>query len=153
VRAASAIYLIRNGYGILMDCADGSYNQLFDHFGHKSMVDKAIIKTKFAFITHVHGDHQLGILKILSERDKLLTKNDIRYKNKIYVCAPSTLMEWLNLFVKDSLEYPDMVVLVPSMNLNPENHYYYQPNTVNINKWKERYGDFRTAMPRCPLRT
>ena len=85
-----------------MDCADGSYNQLFDHFGSQELVDKALIKTKFVFITHIHGDHHLGVLKILSERDKLLSKEDIRYKNKIYVCTPTILVEWLALFIKDS---------------------------------------------------
>ena len=96
------------------------------------MVDKALIKTKFVFITHIHGDHQLGVLKILSERDKLLKKEDLRFKNKIYVCTPSILIEWLELFIQDSLEHPEMVVLVPAMNLNPEPYYYYTHNHMKI---------------------
>jgi len=31
-RAASAIYVFIKGHGILMDCAEGSYGQLYDHF-------------------------------------------------------------------------------------------------------------------------
>ena len=31
-RSASAIYLYIKGKGILMDCAEGSYGQLWDHF-------------------------------------------------------------------------------------------------------------------------
>ena len=69
LRGASAIYMIRKGHGILMDCAEGSYGQLMDHFGEKDFVDELLIKTKVVFITHIHGDHQLGILKILEERD------------------------------------------------------------------------------------
>jgi hypothetical protein len=30
------------------------------------------------------------------------------------------MMEWMKLFVADSLMHPDMVELVPSKNLNPE---------------------------------
>ena len=38
-RGASAIYVFRKGHGILMDCAEGSYTQIFDHFGSKKLVD------------------------------------------------------------------------------------------------------------------
>jgi len=31
-RAASAICLFIRGYAMLMDCAEGSYGQLYDHF-------------------------------------------------------------------------------------------------------------------------
>ena len=31
-RAASAICLFMRGFAILMDCAEGSYGQLYDHF-------------------------------------------------------------------------------------------------------------------------
>ena len=45
---------------------------MYDHFGTKDKVDKVILKTRAVFITHIHGDHQLGILKFMYERDKLL---------------------------------------------------------------------------------
>jgi hypothetical protein len=64
----------------------------------------------------------------MAERDKLLTEEDIRKNNKFYVCAPVNLMEWLQLFVNDSLKHPKMVVLVPSLSLNPEDKYYYEKN-------------------------
>lgn len=54
-----------NGHGMLMDTGDGTYGQLMDHFGDKSKVDEVLLKTKVVFITHMHGDHQLGILKLL----------------------------------------------------------------------------------------
>jgi ribonuclease Z len=69
-RGASAIYMLLNGHGLLMDCAEGSYGQLLDHFGgDMSIVNDLIMKTRCVFITHIHGDHQLGILKIMYERD------------------------------------------------------------------------------------
>jgi len=36
------------------------------------------------------------------------------------------MMEWMDLFVKDSLALPSLVCLVPAKNLNPESYYYYQ---------------------------
>ena len=56
-RGASAIYVFHNGHGILMDCAEGSYMQICDHFGDKQKVDQVLLQTKVAFITHIHGDH------------------------------------------------------------------------------------------------
>lgn len=72
-RAASAIYVFVKGYGILMDCAEGSYGQLYDHFQTLDKINDSIFKLRVVFITHIHGDHQLGIIKIMAERDRLLT--------------------------------------------------------------------------------
>ena len=65
INGASAIYIFKNGYGILMDCAEGSYAQIMDHFDNVEIVNKVLLRTQFIFITHLHGDHQHGILKIL----------------------------------------------------------------------------------------
>ena len=107
---------MHKGYGILMDCAEGSYSQLFDHFGSKNIVDEVLIRTKVAFITHIHGDHQLGILKILYERDMLVKDTN----NIIYVVIPSPMMDWVKAFVDDSILNSKNVVLVCSKFINPE---------------------------------
>ena len=60
------------------------------------------------------------------ERDLLLSQAKVfDGGNKLYVVTPSPMMEWMELFVADSLKHPEMVVLVPSKNLNPEDKYYY----------------------------
>ena len=56
----------------MMDCGEGTYGQLFDHFGSKDRVDQALLKIRALFITHVHGDHQLGMLKCMYERDQAI---------------------------------------------------------------------------------
>lgn len=84
---------------MLLDCAEGSYGQMLDHFGEKG-IDEALLSTRVVFITHIHGDHQLGVLRIMSERDKLATSES----GKLFVVAPTTMLEWLTLFVKDSLQ-------------------------------------------------
>lgn len=60
------------GHGLLMDCAEGSYGQLLDHFMSVDLLNEHLWKLRIVFITHIHGDHQLGIVKIMSERDKLV---------------------------------------------------------------------------------
>ena len=120
VCAASAILYQKVGKAILMDCAEGSYNQLLDHF--ESDFDKLndLLKNlKVIFITHIHGDHQLGVLKLLSERDSLDPED------KVFVVTPSPMMEWMKLFCKDSLTYKNKVELIDSSTLNPEKNYYY----------------------------
>lgn len=92
-RNASAIYVLKNGHGFLMDCAEGSYTQLWDHFNCKKKVDEIIRRTNFVFITHIHGDHQLGILKIMYERDQLL--DDYDENDKLYVITPTLMFSWV----------------------------------------------------------
>jgi hypothetical protein len=55
---------------------------------------------------------------MMYERDQLLEKQD--ENNKLYVVTPPPMMAWMEMFVKDSLQFPNMVVLVPNNNLNPE---------------------------------
>ena len=73
------------------------------------------------FITHIHGDHQLGILKIMSERDKILQTMESKDRSKMYIVTPNPMMEWIQMYVNDQLKHPEHVVLVPSHELNPEN--------------------------------
>ena len=56
-----------------MDCAEGSYGQIYDHFQTLDKINNAIRKLRVVYITHIHGDHQLGIVKIMAEREKLFS--------------------------------------------------------------------------------
>ena len=108
-----------NGKGILLDTADGCYGQVYDHLGTLERVNELLINTRVVFITHIHGDHQLGVLKILSEREKAGATDSI------FVVTPTPMLEWMQLFINDSLENPELVHLVPSNDLNPEQSYFY----------------------------
>jgi ribonuclease Z len=96
-RSASAILLFIKGHGLLMDCAEGSYGQLLDHFQSTEKVNEVLLKMRGVFITHIHGDHQLGVIKIMLERDRLIdaqgTSRDPN--NKLYVVAPNIMLDYL----------------------------------------------------------
>ena len=75
-----------------MDCSEGSYGQLMDHFACQETVDKLLVRTEFIFITHYHGDHQFGVLKILAERDRIVGLNTDETASKIYVITPAPII-------------------------------------------------------------
>ena len=52
--------------------------------------------------------------------------------DKLYMITPTPMIEWLNLFIKDSLDYPENVVVIASSTLNPETCYYYQPKEQGL---------------------
>lgn len=131
-RGASSIYVFNGDSAVMMDCAEGSYGQIYDHFATKEEVDKCLLKTRVVFITHIHGDHQLGILKIMKERDQLLSQMPEDKRTKLYIVTPTPMMKWMEGFRRDDLKHPELVELVPSNTLNPEETYYYQ----NFKYWE-----------------
>jgi len=96
-RSASAILLFLKGHGLLMDCAEGSYGQLLDHFQSVDRVNEVLLKMRAVFITHIHGDHQLGVIKIMLERDRLVDAQGPSRdpNNKLFVVAPSIMLDYL----------------------------------------------------------
>ena len=73
-RNVSSIYVeINPNNSILLDCGEGSYYQLFNHFGYEE-IDRITLNTRVIFITHIHSDHNLGILDFIAERNKLLRR-------------------------------------------------------------------------------
>ena len=54
----------------------------------------------------------------MTEREKLLDGFD--ENNKLYIVTPKPMYEYMDEYRKLILKYPDMVVLVPSADLNPE---------------------------------
>jgi ribonuclease BN (tRNA processing enzyme) len=92
-------------------------------------VNEILVKTRCVFITHIHGDHQLGILKIICERDKLIAQMAAEGKdisdNKLYIVTPTPMIDYMDEFRRNGLKLPDSVVLVPSSDLNPERVKYY----------------------------
>jgi ribonuclease BN (tRNA processing enzyme) len=82
---------------------------------------------KIVFVTHIHGDHQLGLLRLLAERDKVTEEGD-----KIYLVIPPPLLHWVNLFIDETLTYKHNVVIVNSSDLNPESVMYYQHHFTKL---------------------
>lgn len=50
---------------IMMDCGEGSHIQLTEHYGHERYED-VLVGLRIIFITHIHSDHNLGLLDTIS---------------------------------------------------------------------------------------
>jgi ribonuclease Z len=74
--------------GILFDAGEGTLGQLLRRFG--SHVDTIIRELKCVFVSHMHADHHLGLIRILKRRIMLgLT-------DKLLIVGPTPYPFWLN---------------------------------------------------------
>jgi ribonuclease BN (tRNA processing enzyme) len=126
-----------NSYGVIMDCSESSYGQLYDHFQDIKIIQQIIINLKVIYITHQHGDHHMGLMKILYERDLALqslhTSEEINANPsdyEIFVCIPFFMTQYI-LLSCDTFEYKDLVKIIHTNKLNPEpEKYYYNSDPV-----------------------
>ena len=72
----------------MLDCGEGSYCQLARSYGDD--IDLALLDLKAILITHLHADHHLGSIKILSERAKLTNEPLIVVAPELYKVYLST---------------------------------------------------------------
>ena len=90
---------------ILFDCGEGTYQQMIEKFGFQ-ITENILLNIRLIAISHKHGDHMLGLIKILKEIDKLLingkneNENIISDDTYIYLIVPKTIID----FVKNSIE-------------------------------------------------
>ncbi len=61
-------------------------------------MDLVLLKTRVIFITHIHGDHQLGILKMMQERDLILSNMVEEQRTELFVVVPFPMMEWMQTY-------------------------------------------------------
>lgn len=99
-------------HNILMDCGEGSYQQIFLHFG-LNKTKEIISDLSCIFITHKHGDHMLGLPKILEAYDELETKD-----NKLFIICPKSVIYWVYNLVFD-LKCKNNIIIVNCEHINP----------------------------------
>lgn len=118
-RGSSAILMENKNKFLLLDCAEGSYGQIFDCFGREG-ADRVIKNLLAVYITHIHGDHQIGLVKIMQEKAKLMEEGE-----KFYIIAPKGLLPWL--IWHQNYNFPEKnFVFIKNCELNPEPELYYE---------------------------
>eukprot|EP01080_Neovahlkampfia_damariscottae_P009910 gene9910-2232_t len=89
-RNVTSIMLKMKNYGnILFDCGEGTIGQIYRIFGDES--NEILKNIKLIWISHLHGDHHLGLSKLLFHRQKLLKENE----NKITIISHSRMETYL----------------------------------------------------------
>ena len=76
---------------ILLDCGEETYEQLINHY-KKQELSEELLKLRVIFITHIHSDHNLGILNLISERQRLLRERNEH--SKLFLIIPFNVYNW-----------------------------------------------------------
>eukprot|EP01130_Rhizamoeba_saxonica_P012824 TRINITY_DN5452_c0_g1_i2.p1 TRINITY_DN5452_c0_g1~~TRINITY_DN5452_c0_g1_i2.p1 ORF type:complete len:400 (-),score=81.66 TRINITY_DN5452_c0_g1_i2:187-1386(-) len=101
-RNVSATYIGFENGGVLLDCGEGTYGQMFRKFG--TQLDDHLQNLNVVFISHLHADHHLGLFSILSKRQSLLEAND-NY-TPINIIGPTAFEFWLEEYSEiETLRY------------------------------------------------
>ncbi|KOC66769.1 Ribonuclease Z, mitochondrial, partial [Habropoda laboriosa] len=91
VRNTSSILLrIDKSNSILLDCGEGTLGQIIRLYGI-SESDNILRSIKAIYISHIHADHQLGLIGLLLKRKQIT--ND-----KLYLLIPMNMIPWLNFY-------------------------------------------------------
>jgi len=48
------------------------------------------------FISHIHADHHLGLIRVLTQRKKILEESNITHFKPLLIIGPSILKMWLD---------------------------------------------------------
>ncbi|KAI6010112.1 hypothetical protein EDC04DRAFT_3072447 [Pisolithus marmoratus] len=99
--SATLIHIPKYGY-LLLDAGEGTWGQLVRKYGRdpssSSNVWQMLRELKCIFISHIHGDHHIGLAKLLAMRQCL----DPPSKAPLYLIANHTVFQYLRDY--DGLE-------------------------------------------------
>ena len=121
----------KNSYGIIMDCSEGTFGQLYDHFQSIEIVRQLLWNLRVIYITHMHGDHHMGLVKMLCERDKAICSffdDEFVLQNydnlTIFVIIPYFMEKWITMGT-EHIKHKHLIKFIPSNCLNPEPEGFY----------------------------
>ena len=94
---------------LMLDCGEGTLAQLYKCFGDRQG-DDIIRNLRTVFVSHIHGDHHLGLISILQRRASLLRGADRRAagkSEKTVVVCPWMVNKWLMEYCRmcERIEY------------------------------------------------
>ena len=138
---------------IIFDCGEGTYQQMIEKFGFQ-ITENILLNIRLIAISHKHGDHMLGLIKILKEIDKLLIieknnnqSNIIDKNNFIYIVVPKTIIDFVRNSISLDIINKDYFKVYDSNTFNVNEEQYYQKNLLQNNP-HENFTD----IPRiCPI--
>ena len=137
---------------IVFDCGEGTYQQMIEKFGFQ-ITENILLNIKLIAISHKHGDHMLGLIKILKEIDKLLiieknknSNNILDNNNYIYVIVPKTIIDFVKNSILLDIINRDYFKVYDSNTFNVNEIQYYQKNLLQNNP-HENFTDIPRICP------
>lgn len=101
---------------ILLDLGEGTYAQLVRHFG-LTRSEKVLRDLKAIYVSHLHADHHIGLIGILSVRQKMRVNGLLNSNEPIYLLAPIQIMTWLNFYHRRFAELNEEFKIVSNLDL------------------------------------
>ena len=87
---SSILVHLPSGY-MFLDCGEGTLGQLYKCFGEER-ANRIMCNLKCIFVSHIHGDHHLGLIRIIKRRAKLLEHMN---HSPLVIIGPNLLRQWL----------------------------------------------------------
>ncbi|XP_033040396.1 zinc phosphodiesterase ELAC protein 2 isoform X3 [Trachypithecus francoisi] len=96
---------------LLLDCGEGTFGQLYRHYGDQ--VDRVLGSLAAVFVSHLHADHHTGLLNILLQREQALASLG-KPLHPLLVVAPTQLKAWLQQYHNQCQEVLHHVSMIPA---------------------------------------
>lgn len=101
---------------IMLDSGEGTYGQLVRHFGVIG-TEKVLSDLKAIYVSHLHADHHIGLIGILSVRQKMRKSGLYKLDQPLYLLAPIQIMTWLNFYHRRFTELNEEFQIVSNSDL------------------------------------
>ncbi|XP_013856232.1 zinc phosphodiesterase ELAC protein 2, partial [Austrofundulus limnaeus] len=115
---------ISSTQSLLLDCGEGTFGQLCRQYGDD--VDQVLSKISTIFISHMHTDHHMGMLRLLYQRQRALSSLGKPF-SPVFLLAPHQIMTWLSQYhnhCEDILSHvrliPNRILLVDTKEIQPK---------------------------------
>ena len=91
---SSTLLQLTSGDCLLLDCGEGTLQQLFKCFGAEE-ASMILQRMGCVFVSHIHGDHNLGLIRLLKHRYELLKQHKGKCPRVPLILGPFALNKML----------------------------------------------------------
>ncbi|XP_064423716.1 zinc phosphodiesterase ELAC protein 2 isoform X2 [Latimeria chalumnae] len=112
IRNVSATLVnISSTQSILLDCGEGTFGQLSQHYGDQ--IDEVLCNLSVVFVSHLHADHHTGLVNLLLQREQALASLGKPF-SPILLVAPMYIMSWLTRYHEHCQEILRHISVIPA---------------------------------------
>lgn len=98
VRNTSCILLRMHSFDLMMDCGEGTFQQLAERYPAEEL-ERLLVRLHAIVISHSHSDHHLGLLTLVRTRRRILEKSKSgKGVPDLFLVVPATMLPWLLVY-------------------------------------------------------